>query len=152
MLFRSADGRLGGNDSWTGNTTGAIIAPLRYRSAAGSATASESIYLTAGHRPAQALDVLAQARHLGPERIVTQKEAWLHRTLADAAMPDVDDPVQTALARRALILLATTQAESGAIVASITTQPIYAEDWPRDGAYLAEAMDLGGMEIGRAHV
>lgn len=141
----AADGRLGGNDSWIGNTTGALITPLRYRDGAGGATASESVYLTAGHQPAQALDVLARARRLGPSRIVEQKEAWLRRTLADAAMPDVDDPLQTALARRSLILLATTQAESGAIVASITTQPIYAEDWPRDGAYLAEAMDLGGM-------
>ncbi|MEM4326518.1 MAG: hypothetical protein QXU40_04390, partial [Candidatus Pacearchaeota archaeon] len=50
------------------------------------------------------------------------------------------------LCKRALIaLLQATDRETNATVASISTQPPYAEDWPRDGAYFNLYLDLAGF-------
>lgn len=55
------------------------------------------------------------------------------------------EPEKT-LCRRALIsLIQATDRETKATVASISTQPPYAEDWPRDGAYFNLYLDLAGF-------
>lgn len=140
----AADGTLSGSDAHDGNTTGALLVPLHYV----GDVVEEDVHIAGAHDAAGVLRALREARAAGAQRLRDAKEAWLADTLAAARMPATTDRLQLALARRALILLATTQAQSGAIVASITTQPVYAEDWPRDSAYLAEVLDLAGLHEG----
>ena len=55
-------------------------------------------------------------------------------------------PPRCAVARRALINLRVgTDAATGAIVASISRQPPYYLDWPRDGTFFNVALDVSGQ-------
>lgn len=68
-------------------------------------------------------------------------EGWISR----AVLPATDDAKVISVVKRALISLRiVTDRESGAIVASITNQPPYGEDWIRDGAFFNYALDLAG--------
>ena len=67
--------------------------------------------------------------------------------LPDPHYPDPSDNEKLiAVSKRALInTFIALDKRSGAIVASITTQPPYGEDWPRDGAFINYALDLAGL-------
>src|SRR5262249_47816018 len=72
-------------------------------------------------------------------------EQWWADFLAPAHLPDTDDPLITAFARRSLIVARTaTDDASGAIVASVDTQNPYGADWLRDGSFINYALDLAG--------
>ncbi|MBI2058800.1 MAG: hypothetical protein HYT87_03435 [Nitrospirae bacterium] len=77
------------------------------------------------------------------QRDVTQK--WWEKWLSRAALPNTSDEKILSVSKRALISLKiATDRESGAMVASITNQPPYGEDWPRDGAFFNHTLDLAG--------
>src|SRR5262249_20982369 len=60
-------------------------------------------------------------------------------------LPDTDDPLVTAFAKRTLVVMRTaTDNATGAIVASIDTQSPYGADWPRDGSFINHALDIAG--------
>src|SRR5439155_8595053 len=65
--------------------------------------------------------------------------------LAPAALPATDDADRLRLAKRALLSLAVGRdRNTGAIVASIASQPPYNLDWPRDGAFIDYALEVAG--------
>ncbi len=70
-----------------------------------------------------------------------------HDALAGLPLPDPSLGARVAeVAQRALVnLYVARDRTSGAFLASITRQPPYYLDWPRDGAFLADAIDIGGM-------
>lgn len=137
----AGDGRLAGNGLYAGQTTGAIAVPLRWS----GGTAGEELYIAAGPDRDSALGALARARAGGYAALRAAKAQWLSALLDRAPMPDTGDERILALAKRALVLLLTTvDDETGAIVASITTQPPYGEDWPRDGAFFNVALERAG--------
>jgi hypothetical protein len=93
----------------------------------------------------QAYALLRSARGESPlaQRAATEK--WWADFLVPAHLPDTDDPLITAFARRSLIVARTaTDDASGAIVASVDTQNPYGADWPRDGSFINYALDLAG--------
>jgi hypothetical protein len=144
-------GTLSGNDQYVGQATGALATDLSFDG--GSAT--ETVIFGAGEDELEAATVLGTARDESFGALRQRKEAWLDDLLGDAPLPDRETIVGTedeatadailATARRALISMVTAyDPESGAIVASITTQPPYGEDWPRDGAFFNYVLDLIG--------
>jgi len=136
-------GRLQGNDSYEGQTTGALLTPLEFE----RGTASEIVYLCAGETTETALDLLQTARHREVAAVREAKREFYDDLVGDAPMPDTDTPAIRSLARRALVTLVSNyDPESGAIVASIATQSPYALDWPRDGAYFNHVLGLLGLD------
>ncbi len=148
----ASSGGLSGNDSYVGQATSAVSTPLEFGP---GGTAEETVVLAAGADETEAGTVLGRVRDARFERLREAKEAWIADLLSEAPLPNREtiaareSPADTdaimATARRALVTLVTTyDPESGALVASITTQPPYGEDWPRDGAFFNYALDLIG--------
>jgi hypothetical protein len=140
--FRDAqDGRLSRSPIAACQANAALARPLRFRDGVARAT----FYLAAAGTRDEAYGLLRAARSGDPDAQRAETEAWWAKFIAPARLPDTDDPIVTAVSKRALISIRTaTDAASGAIVASITTQPAYGADWPRDGAFINDALDLAG--------
>lgn len=140
--YRDAgDGALGRGRSYAGQTTGALRAPLVWR----DGVAVRDVAIAGGETADAALRTLQAALGRGEDAVAAGKRAALVPLLDRAPMPATGDARELALARRAVVLLATSQAPSGAIPAAISGQPPYAEDWPRDGMYFDEALDRMGL-------
>jgi hypothetical protein len=150
----ASTGSLSGNGQYVGQATGALSTTLEFGPGPGGG-AEETVIFAAGADETAAATALGAVREDPFEAIRTRKEAWIAELLADAPLPnrdaiaaresDEDTTALMATAKRALTTLVTTyDHESGAVVASITTQPPYAEDWPRDGAFFNYVLDLIG--------
>ncbi|MBJ7332534.1 MAG: hypothetical protein JHC95_21745 [Solirubrobacteraceae bacterium] len=137
----AADGQLSNGRAYAGQTTGALRAPLVFT----GDSAVRDVAIAGGKTAPEALTALTGVLRRGEPAVAEEKRAALAPTIARAPMPATTDPRELALARRAVVLLATSQAPSGAIPAAISGQPPYAEDWPRDGMYFDEALDRMGM-------
>src|SRR5205807_1980615 len=142
-LTDGADGRLARSPIAACQANGALARRLVFR----LGTASATFYLAAGGTRDEAYGLLraARARGTSPEAQRAATEAWWASYLAPAHLPDTDDAAVQAFAKRSLIVMRTaTDAASGAIVASIDSEPPYGEDWPRDGSFINYALDLAG--------
>ena len=142
-LTDGADGRLARSPIAACQANGALARRLVFRLGSASAT----FYVAAGGTRDEAYGLLraARARGTSPEAQRAATEAWWASYLAPAHLPDTDDAAVQAFAKRSLIVMRTaTDAASGAIVASIDSEPPYGEDWPRDGSFINYALDLAG--------
>ncbi|MFW5963264.1 MAG: hypothetical protein ACOCQM_00265 [Natronomonas sp.] len=130
------------NDTYVGQVTAAVATDLEFE----EGTATGTAIFGAGETPTDATAALDAARGRSTEDVVAGKREWFAERLADAPMPDTDDERILNVCNRALVtLLTNVDRETGAIVASIATQPPYGEDWPRDGAFFNHALDLVGL-------
>lgn len=92
-----------------------------------------------------ALALLESARAVPDEAHLAETERWWASWLGRARMPRTTDADLLRVCKRALISVKTAaDRNTGAIVASISTQPPYSLDWPRDGAFINEALDRAG--------
>jgi hypothetical protein len=139
-------GHLHGDDRHVGQTTGALVRSLDFEPTDdGRERATATVVLAGGADRSEVADALAGARERSAASIRAAKRRWIERLLDDPPMPDTDDEVVLALARRALVTLVTNHdRENGAIVASIATQSPYSLDWPRDGAFFNHALQTLG--------
>lgn len=136
------DGELSGNGTYVGQTTGALTRSLDLADRAGSAR----VLLSAAATPAAAIDLLDRHRDVPTAALAAAKRQWFDQQLAGFPLPATDDPYVLGVSRRALaVLLTDIDRRTKAIVASITTQSPYGEDWPRDGAFFDYVLDLGGL-------
>jgi hypothetical protein len=135
------DGTLSGSPVAACQANAALARRLRFRGDAATAT----FYVTAGGTRDEVYGLLREARAGDPLAQQAATEAWWDAYLAPAHLPDTDDPLVTAFAKRSLVVMRTaTDNASGAIVASINTQSPYGADWPRDGSFINHALDLAG--------
>jgi hypothetical protein len=103
------------------------------------------VFIALGGTLADARQALTQARNLGGDALRTADLQFWSNWLQPAALPKTDDADRLRLAKRALLALAVGRdRSSGAIVASIASQPPYNLDWPRDGAFIDYALDVAG--------
>ncbi|MCL4557366.1 MAG: hypothetical protein M1491_01785, partial [Deltaproteobacteria bacterium] len=104
-----------------------------------------TVYLSFAKDYSDAEANLSYAQRLGWQTIFDNTEAWWKQWLSTAKLPNTTDPVVVSFSKRALISIRlATDNGTGAIVASISTQPPYAEDWPRDGSFINYALDVAG--------
>ncbi len=106
-------------------------------------------YVAAGELPDGqdgARERLKRARSLGYADHLSAVEADWSKWIGRARLPKPPADARTvAFAKRSLIVARqSTDRSTGAIVASICTQAPYAEDWPRDGAFINYALDVAG--------
>lgn len=142
------DGRLSRSPIAACQANAALARRLRFHH--GHATATFDI--TIGATRDEAYGLLRDARATDPAVQRAGTEAWWAQWLAPAHLPNTDDPLVSAFARRSLIVMRTaTDNASGAIVASIDTQGPYGEDWVRDGSFINHALDVAGFHdaVGR---
>jgi len=104
---------------------------------------SVMVIFSIAERAQKALKAYKESIEEGFDRIHRRTiEHWSKRA-SSIVLPDADDEVFKTLARRSILALDIgTDATSGAIVASISRQPQYCFDWPRDGAFFDYALDL----------
>lgn len=99
-----------------------------------------------GKTASKAVDNLQYARNTNVEdHLNATLESWKER-IAPLRLPNTDDENILAFCKRTLVnLLVGTDKNSKAIVASLSRQPAYGEDWPRDGAFFNAALDVAGL-------
>jgi len=135
----AADGALSGSPAAIRHATGALGFAL------GASGGEVTVYLAVGRDAAGASAALEAARKAGFTDAEQASSAAWAAWLQNARLPETTDADRLRVARRALITIRTATApETGAVVASIATQPGYAEDWPRDGAFINYALDVAG--------
>jgi len=138
------DGELSGSPAAGAQVNAALRAPLVFD--AGSGVALARVQVAAGATAAEAFAALEAARAEPGEDVLARSEAAAAEWLAPLALPPAEaDPDLVAFCKRVLLNIRVgTDAGSGAIVASVTRQPSYGEDWPRDGAFFDTALDVAG--------
>ena len=134
---------LGGASSATGQTTGALEAPLRFDR---RGRAALPVLITAATTVADAQAALARARQEGfPTELRSETSFW-RPWLAHTLLPASGEARVVAVAKRTLITVRLAiDPDSGAIVASSDTQGPYGEDWIRDGSFINQLLDLNGF-------
>jgi len=138
----SADGALQGNSASSGDVDGALLKDVDVS----RGSASFTVYFAAAETASGALRLLSGARAAGFEALMEETEAAWRERMRQVRLPDTDDPQVLAVCKRALIsLLQACTPATGAFSASNSTQPPYAENWPRDGFYMAHMMDVAGL-------
>jgi len=110
------------------------------------ATPEFEVFLAAGETAEEALEGLTDTRAATFESMVADADAHYAQLLAETALPDGAGDEVIGFARRWLVsLMQGVDRDSSAIVASITTQPPYRQDWPRDSAFFNLALDVAGF-------
>ncbi|MAD61332.1 MAG: hypothetical protein CMH49_07465 [Myxococcales bacterium] len=135
------DGELSGRALALGESNVALRTPLSFDD---EGEAHVSVLLAPGINDAEArssMDLLSEYSELTLEHAEQAAQDWLN----PLALPQQGSERVKAVAKRSLLNLRTgTDRYSGAIVASITRQPSYGLDWPRDGAFFNIALDVAG--------
>ncbi|MDZ7783730.1 MAG: hypothetical protein U5K56_12610 [Halioglobus sp.] len=135
------DGELSGSPIAACHANAALRRELDFRGNRAEAT----FYVAAGDSRDAAFALLEDARAGAPDQQRRDVERSGEQFLADARLPDTDDPQILNFSRRTLLSLRTaTDDATGARVASVATQPPYGLDWPRDGVFLNYALDIAG--------
>lgn len=133
------DGRLSGNAWFTGPVNAALSSPL-----SGSEN-TVTVVIAAAETAEKAAGLVKAARAAGMEKLRDRTIASWQKTAARAHLP-ATDPVTTRVIRRSVLnVVAGQDRESGAIVASISRQPPYHFDYPRDSAFFDLLLDLAGF-------
>jgi len=142
----------GDNEFLSGQTSAAMTKDLDFSDGQGSAR----VYFAAAWDPTpnkniggRAADKIEQARTLGLQNEIQEKENWFRQYVEDAPMPEGAPENVTKVARRSLISIVQIWDDytvnehgfSGNLPAASTTQPPYGADWIRDGAYFDYLID-----------
>ena len=97
-----------------------------------------------GNTEAEALAALAEARDASFDEALSEKEGADRAWLGIANLPELDAELRGFAWRTLLSLRTGTDPETGAMVASVSSQPPYNLDWPRDGAFFNALLDRVG--------
>ena|GEM_PF-2424216 len=106
---------------------------------------STTLYYVASGSEEQTLDLLNNARKTSYSSQMNEHTEWWDNWLEQAPMPDTNNEKIRKVARRSLITIRNAYDKStGSIPASVSRQPPYFLDWPRDGAFINYALDQAG--------
>lgn len=145
-LTDAADGELSGDSIAAGEVSAALRAPLAFNAGKdGESVASAAMVFGLG--PTAATARAAMKAGLDAPAIVQAAQTAMTDWLAKRRLPSKADAKVLQVARRALINVRVgTDRSSGAIVASISRQPPYGLDWPRDGAFFDAMLSVSGQD------
>ncbi len=136
------DGVLSRNPFAPGRASGALVWDLDLSSGEDAVT----IFFSVAPHASYALEALDDVRSRDYLLFEHASDEWWKEKLERAQLPASPDPMVLRVCKRALIsIISCCDRRSGAIVASIAPQPPYAQDWPRDGAFLNWALDRAGL-------
>ncbi|MFB6373723.1 MAG: glycoside hydrolase family 15 protein [Bradymonadaceae bacterium] len=105
-----------------------------------------TLYVAMGETSQKAIETLDWAKNQGASAIEQSVIDADEQFVDDLYIPEeVTGDLRKFIKRAFLNLKVGTDADTGAIVASISRQPSYQLDWPRDGAFFNTALDLAGQ-------
>jgi MYXO-CTERM domain-containing protein len=136
------DGELNGTPVAAGQVNTALRVPIELEDGSGEA----SLYYAFGSTTSKSLETLEWAK--GRETTsIQQSIVQADQSFVDSLWipEEVDGELRKFIVRSFLNLRVGTDEQTGAIVASISRQPSYQLDWPRDGAFFNVALDLSGQ-------
>jgi hypothetical protein len=138
-----ADGHLSGSRIAACQTNAALAAPLVFQ----GDVAEGAAVVALGHTVADARAALAKAQSQTAAQRQAASEQAAHAALGSATLPDASLGARTAqVAQRSLVnIYVARDRAAGAVVASVAHQPPYYADWPRDGSFITQALDLAGL-------
>ncbi len=138
------DGELNENPIAGAQANTAMRVPVEFGESGEQGEAT--LYFAFGETSSQAHDTLNWARDQGAESIEQSIVSADQQFVSDLWIPEeIDGGLRQFIKRAFLNLKVGTDRETGAIVASISRQPSYQLDWPRDGAFFNTALDLSGQ-------
>ncbi len=140
--LEASTGRFSGNDEAGGEVTAGLMTEVSFDE---KGIARHTLYITASETTEQALRMIKNARERAITEYIESKRRFWWKYLSEAPMPDTDDERVLQVAKRSIISVLQATASSGAIVASISTQGPYGEDWPRDGAFINVALHTANL-------
>ncbi|HUT55909.1 MAG TPA: hypothetical protein VM658_21135 [bacterium] len=133
------DGALGMNGYYEGKVDAALARRIE------GDDNKVTVWIAIAGSAREAARMIARARQAGPELKKESVEHWLGVS-SRVCLPAAAGETNARVARRAILNLIQGQdKEGGCIVASISRQPAYNFDWPRDGAFFDLALDLAGF-------
>jgi len=135
-------GQLSGSLLAAGQTNGALVAPLTFV----AGVAEGAALFAFGATRAQARSALEAARGMTMAARQSAAEEATAALFASAALPDpaLGQRVRDVALRSLVNIQVAREAATGGVVASVSRQPPYHLDWPRDGAFIDAALDLAG--------
>jgi hypothetical protein len=142
------DGDLAGARVAAGHVNEALRVPLAFAVGPGGDEARAAFYLAAGATAGAARGALEAVRAADPDALADVTRAAHEAWVGALALPDaagVDPALVDFSARTLLNLRVGLDRATSALVASISRQPPYGEDWPRDGAFFDAALDVAGL-------
>jgi hypothetical protein len=147
-LADAQDGELSGNRLAGGQVNTAIKFPLNFETNTPQTAdrADATLVYTFGATAQAAHDELdwirSQDIQTVQDDVVTKDEAFIDGLWIPA---EITGKMRTFIKRTFLNMRVGTDRQTGAIVASVSRQPSYQLDWPRDGAFFNIALDLAGQ-------
>ncbi len=142
--YDQAPAGLGGDDSATGQTTGALEQRLQFHR---RGRAAAQVTIAGGRDAAAAMAALSRGRGIPFARQMAAERRDWHRFLSQRLLPAGGGHRVIEVAKRSLISLRLARAaKTGAIVASVNTQGPYGEDWIRDGAFINALLEREGLK------
>jgi hypothetical protein len=122
---------------------GAFIYPVEFNQ---FNSGEVTVLISFGKNLTDALNNYDSAKTLSPSMLLYETESYWKDLTTRINLPETGDSEVIAFSKRTILsALVSTDKSSGAIVASVSTQPPYGEDWPRDGAFINLALDIAGM-------
>ena len=139
------DGELENNRLAGGQVNTAIRVPVEF--SGNSKTGEATLFFAFGKTAGEAYGELDWAHKTGAESIEMSVIDADEKFVENLWIPDeIKGGLRKFIKRAFLNLKVGTDRETGAIVASISRQPSYQLDWPRDGAFFNTALDLSGQQ------
>lgn len=139
--YDQEDGVYSGNLAAFGSVDAALVVPVDLS----QKSAEVTFYIAAAHSRNDAVALLQRARSVDSAEWQKRTHDWWSKWVARAVLPNTEDERILRNSKRLMITLRIgTDRHSGMIVASISGQPPYYFDWPRDGAIINHALDLAG--------
>lgn len=142
-FFQARKGKMGGRDFAWGQVSAGLIEDLDFSE---DDEAEVDFFIAVSGTKEGVRKVLAKGREIPLSEAVGKERGRWRAMTASCPMPDTDDPRVLQVARLSLlVMLAAYCDDTGAVVAAISTQSPYGEDWPRDGAFINEALAVAGL-------
>jgi hypothetical protein len=133
---------LDGSDNARGQVNAALATELHFN-AQGEARAT--LLIGAAGSEQEAAELVSDGRGQEFDRALDENEKYWRDLVSNVPLPSTEDQRIRALCLRGVISLIQGYDRSGAGVASISTQPPYGLDWPRDGVYMNMALMAAGF-------
>lgn len=106
---------------------------------------SVTLYYAASDSEEQTLGLLENAKRTPYPTQLDKNREWWDNWLNKASLPDTNNENILKVAKRSLITIRNAyDKNTGNIPASVSRQPPYFLDWPRDGAFINYALDQAG--------
>jgi len=145
----ASTGKLSGNALFNGPADAALSYDLP------STQSRVTVVMAFATSAAKAVAMVNEERAEGSDGLRSRSEAAWQKLAQPIHLPQQADSVTKRVIQRSVLnLLAAQDQESGAIVASISAQPPYHYDYPRDSAFFDLMLDLAGFpdRVSRHHL